>query len=427
MKKRTIVLFLMTVLCVIFIGCRSNSGDSEPVSDFEPVPDVEAIPDAEPVQLKLVEKVSTDNMFALNLFRTACQFSDPEENVFISPLSVSMALSMVLNGAEKNTKDEMLAVLCSENYSMEDINEYNRSLRTALMKIDPSTEFSIANSIWYRQDLSVEKSFIDVNRNNYDAEVNKIDFSSPSAANQINSWCAQKTNYKITKIVDRIDNKEKMYLINAIYFKGIWKSEFDESSTDEKDFHLSNGEIQKVDMMYQSGRFNYTRDKNAAYLELPYGNKAFSMIVILPHEGKTEKEITAQLNALHWNNIMGQLSVEKVNLWLPRFKTECKYALQKEILPNVGMKIPFSNLADFSGISDTSLKISAVIQKTYVEVNEKGTEAAAVTAVSMSNRDSGNKWEPSINFIVDKPFLFVICEKSTGVILFIGRINRVMN
>jgi serpin B len=413
MKTKSITLFLMTALCIMFAACQSGSDDESGYDEQ---------PEAKPVLLELTEKVSTDNTFALDLFRTTCRFAPPAENVFISPLSVSMALNMTVNGAEGTTRDEMLTALRARGYSMDDINEYSRSLRTALLEVDPSTEFSIANSIWYRQGFPVEAPFLDVNRENYAAEINEIDFASPAAVTQINGWCAQKTKDKITEIVDEISGDAMMYLINAVYFKGIWVSKFDKKETEKEDFHLSDGTTRKVDMMRQRASFNYAEDENAAYLELPYGNRAFSMIVILPHGDKTVDDVTAQLDSERWNDRMGGLAGREVNLYLPRFKAELEYKLEKNVLPEMGMTVPFSNFANFSGMSAVSLQISEVIHKTYVDVNEEGTEAAAVTSVGMMT--SAGPSSP-LNFMVDRPFLFVIRERSTGVILFTGRMEKV--
>jgi serpin B len=410
MKAETF--FLMAALCVSLAACQSNSDDEPQNGELSP---------AESIRLALAEKVETDNTFALDLFRTTCQYAEPAENVFISPLSVSMALNMTVNGAQGTTKDEMLTALRAQGYSMNDVNEYSRSLRTALVKVDPSTEMAIANSIWYREGFPVKAPFIDVNRTNYDAEVREIDFSSPDALTQINGWCARQTKDKIPEIIDKIAPDVVMYLINAVYFKGIWVYQFDKKDTKEENFYLPDGTTSKVNMMHQQAALNYTTDKNAAYLELPYGNRAFSMIVILPQGNKTPDEVAAQLDSERWNNRMEELSGREINLRLPRFKAECKYFMEKNILPDMGMTTPFTPLADFGGISDWATYISAVIHKTYVDVDEEGTEAAAVTAVEMMFTSV----DPSapLPFTVNKPFLFAIRERSTGVILFMGKME----
>jgi serpin B len=328
---------------------------------------------------------------------------------------------MTVNGAQGTTKDEMLTALRAQGYSMADINEYSRSLRTALVEIDPSTELAIANSIWYRVGFPVKTPFIDVNQTNYNAEVREIDFSSPDAVTQINGWCARNTKDKIPEIIEEIGPDVVMYLINAVYFKGIWVYQFDKKDTKEENFYLPDGTTGKVNMMHQQTTLNYTVDENAAYLELPYGNRAFSMIVILPNGDKTPDDVATQLDSERWNNRIEELSGREIDLRLPRFKAECKYLMQKNILPDMGMITPFAPWADFGGISDIETYISAVIHKTYVDVDEEGTEAAAVTAVEMVEYAS-NSAAP-LPFTVNKPFLFAIRERSTGVILFMGKME----
>jgi serpin B len=307
---------------------------------------------------------------------------------------------------------------------MDDVNEYSRSLRTALMDVDPSTELAIANSIWYREGLPVKTPFIDVNQTNYDAEVREINFSSPDALTQINGWCARQTKDKIPEILEKISGDVMMYLINAVYFKGVWVYQFDKEETKEEDFYLPDGTTRKVDMMHQQASLNYTADENAKYLELPYGNQAFSMIFILQHDGKTTDDVAAQLESETRNDRMKSLGGLEVNLRLPRFKAECKYLLEENILPAMEMITPFDPYsADFGGISDQRLYISSVIHKTYADVNEEGTEAAAVTAVEVGFTSSGPGMSSPMPFTVNKPFLFAIRERSTGIILFMGRME----
>ncbi len=382
------------------------------------------LPDAEPINLRLAEKVGTDNSFALDLFRTTNNSTD-EENVFVSPLSVSMALSMTLNGAKGATLEEMMHALRANNYSLDDINEYNKDLREALIKVDKSTSLTIANSIWYRNDVSVKNDFISVNKNNYNAEIKALDFGSSDAVKQINNWCAKQTNDKIQEIIEEIPEEALMYLINAVYFKGIWVSQFDKNKTTKDDFYTKNNtSTGKVNMMHQIGGFDYYSDEYGRYLKLPYGNNAFSMIVMLPNDNKTVDDFISNLDNERWNNAINYMSGKEINLSLPRFKTECKYEMQKVILPEMGMKTPFSFWADFSGMfENTSACISSVIHKTFVEVNEEGTEAAAVTSVEMIYT---SVQEPVIiDYTVNKPFAFAIHENSTGVILFIGKIGKI--
>ena len=379
---------------------------------------------AERIVLEIQEKVSSDNIFAFDLFKTTYAQTE-ESNLFVSPLSVNMALSMTMNGAKDATLDEMKETLRANDYSLDEINKYNKSLREALLAVDKSTTLSIANSIWYHNAYKFKDEFISANKDNYDAEIKAINFESPNAVKQINDWVSDKTNKKIPEIIKELTPESVAYLVNAIYFKGIWREKFDKNRTKDEDFYSEDGVSQgKVKMMSQTFDFLYSEDENCGYLMLPYGNWAFSMIVMLPHEGKTIDNVVSNLNSESWNDAMN-MDIYEVNLRLPRFKTECSYNMHETILPEMGMVTPFTDNADFSGMTeDKQIKISKVIHKTYVEVNEEGTEAAAVTAVEMGPTSAGPPGS-MIDYVVNKPFAFAIRENSTGVILFIGKIGSV--
>jgi len=409
MKHFVYFLFLASLLSLI--ACSSdNDGD----------PDV--LPPAKPIVIKseFNNKLQNGNQFAFDLFKATYKFED-KENIFISPLSVDMALSMTWNGAEGETKKEMQTALRNEGYTSENINEYNQFLREALTGVDPTTRIAIANSIWSRQEFNVQKNFIDVNKLYYNAEVQSVDFSSPETLTKINNWCANNTNNKIPEIIEEIPNEAMMFLINAIYFKGIWASQFDKKDTSDGQFKAGDGQVQNVKMMSQKSDLPYTEDLNCRYLEMPYGNGAFSMVVVLPQDGKNINDVTHALTNTTWKDAMDRLSECRVNLRLPRFKIECSYRMEQNILPEMGMKQPFqAGVANFSGINpNIDLYISNVIHKTYVEVNEEGTEAAAVTSVGIYTTSTPRP----VDFIVDQPFVFAIREKSTGAILFIGKIG----
>ena len=267
-------------------------------------------------------------------------------------------------------------------------------------------------------------AFIEANRTYYDAEVQAINFSAPSATATINGWCAQKTNNKIKEIVKQVDPTTFMYLINAVYFKGAWTIRFEKKNTRSGDFRRADGSTQQVQMMYLRDTFHYASGDVCDYLEMDYGNHAFSMVIMLPKDGKTTRDVIATMDGKKWADAMQSLTLKEIPVFLPRFKAECEYPMHKYILPDMGMKIPFNPmLADLSGIADIGafgrLFISSVIHKTFVQVDEEGTEAAGITLVGIENSVK------SSFFIVDRPFLFVIREKSTGVILFIGEIGEI--
>ena len=432
MKKLFLYAGLLSLL--LAAGCTSSGNDPIPepkpapkpeqgTVDPKPSPHPRELPLAKPIVLKRAEKIATDNTFTFDLLRAVRKHADGA-NVFISPLSVSMALNMTLNGAAGATADEMRTALREAGYTTADINAYSRELREALMKVDPSTQIGIANSIWYRQGATIKVPFIEANRTYYDAEVEALDFTSPTAVSTINGWCARKTNNRIKKILEEIPSNAFMYLINAVYFKGTWTTRFEKKHTFSTDFHRADGSTQKVQMMNLKDTFRCASSDVCDYLEMDYGNHAFSMVVMLPKDGKTTRDVIAAMDGKKWAEAMQSLTLEEIHVFLPRFKAECEYKMHKQILPEMGMKLPFNpELADLSGIADISafgrLFISSVIHKTFVQVDEEGTEASGVTNVGVMPTGE------SSFFIVDRPFLFVIREKSTGVILFIGEIGEI--
>jgi len=304
--------------------------------------------------------------------------------------------------------------------SVDEINEYYQIMQNSLTTVDRSTKLNIANSIWYKDGYPIYPAFLDINRKYFDAEVSALDFANPKSLDIINNWCSDKTNGLIKNPLDKIPADAIMYLINAIYFKGIWSSEFKKKDTSERDFTTANGASHKVDMMQQEQIFNYFEDEDAQYLDMPYGNKAFSMAVILPKQGNTIDDYLKSFDLESWSEIMQNLSPREIKVYFPKFKVKSKLEL-KNILATMGMPQAFTPQADFSRMSEIDLMISRIIHSTYCDVNEKGTEAAAVTIVEMI--ETAMPQNPVFN--VNRPFVFIIREKSTGVILFMGKMGSV--
>jgi len=367
------------------------------------------------------KRVTQDNEFAFDLLKKTITASG-ETNVFVSPLSVSIALGMTWNGAIGTTKTEMEAALKMNGMSATDINDYYRIMLSTLPSIDPTTKLSIANSLWYRTGLEVKPDFLKVNSDYFNAYIKQMDFSQAWAKDTINNWCAKKTNNLIKNPLDKISPDAVMYLVNAIYFKGIWRKHFETKNTQEANFTNELGNQVKVNMMYQKDTFNFVQDDNAQYLDMPYGNNAFCMTVILPNDGKTIDNVLNYLTTDSWNNTIKYSQTKVVEVYFPRFKTQNKFLLN-DPLKNMGMNLAFTDNADFTNIANAPLKITRVLHDTYVEVTEEGTEAAAVTIVEVGITSVLNA--PLPVFRVNKPFLFVIREKSTGVILFIGKMGNV--
>ena len=410
MKTHKFLIVLILFSPVIF-SCQKNNNNIEPG----------------PKEIILSKKgkllVEADNLFGLKLFKEVLKAEEPDNNVMISPLSVSLALAMTYNGADGTTKEAMEKTLELSGLTVEEINENYKNLIDALVSVDPKILMSIANSIWYKRTFDVEQDFISTNQDYFNAEVTPLDFFSPDAVNTINNWVADKTKDKITEILDYIPADAVMYLINAIYFKGIWKYEFDESNTEDATFYLRDGTTKDVSTMVQEASFNYLSNDIVQAVEMPYGAGNYSMIILLPQNGKTLDDIIEQLNSETWNNWLGEFYMaEKVQIHLPKFKFEYKNKLNDELV-NLDMGIAFDPFnADFSKINKLrQLFISRVLHKTFVEVNEEGTEAAAVTLVEICETSAGGG-ETYIPFYVNKPFIFAIKEKYTNTIAFIGKV-----
>ena len=368
------------------------------------------------------EIIQADNDFGISLFKEVVASDNEAGNIFISPTSVALALAMTYNGANGDTKVAMENTLKKNGFTLDEINQSYKSLIGALISVDPKVLLEIANSIWYRQGFSVLPDFITANSIYYNAEVNSIDFNDPSAKDVINGWVKENTHGKIAEIIDQIPQEAVMYLINAIYFKGIWYSEFDKEKTTDGPFTTGEELKVMVPMMQQQDTFRYAHYDKLACVELPYGQGNYTMIILLPDMGIDLQEIITSLTPESWNSMINSLSNQDVVIHLPKFKFEYKNTLNDE-LTSMGMGIAFSDAADFSRISETGwLKISKVLHKTFIEVNEEGTEAAAVTAVEIGYTSIGGE-TPPVFFAVDRPFIFAIREKDTGSIVFIGSVK----
>ncbi len=401
---------MINFMLILIIGIISWHCSKDPVSSANR--DVR--------ELTSVEKtlVESDNSFGLKTFREIIK-NEKDKNVFISPLSISMALGMTLNGANGETKQAMHNTLELIGLSDQQINESYKSLIELLVGLDPKVKFQIANSIWYRNGYTFEQEFLDVNKEYFNAEVSGLDFGSPQAKNIINAWVEENSNGKIKEIVDQIDPLTVMFLINAIYFKGTWTYEFDKNKTQDDFFNLPDGSQVQCRMMVQSGEFSYYVNDDFQAIDLPYGDELFSMTIILPNEQSDIDALIEILTAENWNVWISNFSKIEGDLYFPKFKLEYEIKLN-DVLKSLGMEIAFNpDLADFTSMyKNGGIYIDKVKHKSFVEVNEEGTEAAAVTSVGMKLTSVGS----GFTMRVDRPFIFAIRENHSGTILFIGKI-----
>jgi len=398
---------IILVLLLTIGGCSNN---------LAPVPEPQDIV----MTQKSIELVKADNAFTFNLFKALP--GSQGKNVMVSPLSISLALSMALNGADGTTKTDMINTLGLNDLNIDEINQVYADLVTALKKADPNVVMNIANSIWIRKGYPVLEPFIVTNQKYFDARVESLDFNT-TALNTINNWVNEKTNAKIPRILDEISAEEIMFLINAIYFNGKWQVQFEKSQTQDGLFMLRTGATVNVPLMKIKEKFGYSEQSGYEALKMPYGRGKFGMFVLLPDAGKTPDQVMAQMTPAIWENLKTSLAVTtKVDVWMPRFEFTWESDLN-EILSSLGMSVAFSeSQANFSKINpDDHLFITKVKHKTFVKVNEEGTEAAAVTSVGIGVTSAGPNGP---EFHVTRPFLFFITEEDTGAILFAGKVEN---
>ena len=362
--------------------------------------------------------------FGIKLFKKLTE-KDKTENIFISPLSIAMALEMVYNGANGETKQAMANTLELQGLSLQEINKFNYILKNQLEKRRTKIELDISNSLWIRKGEPLVPDFVENNKEFYDAEVNSINFASPEAVPTINRWVFEKTKGKIKNIIGHLDPLYTVLVVaNAIYFKGVWEAKFDKSLTKNKVFYIDGGKKTKIQMMSQKGKYLYYENEDFQAVSIPYYGREISMYIFLPAKNSGLQQLCQKLDYKTLEKWMHNFFSRDGEIAIPRFKTE----YGKELVPvlsSLGMKVAFEN-ADFSGIRKTGgLFISNVIHKAFLDVNEEGTEAAASTVVVVKKEISlPTKKQKPFRFVADRPFLCLIRDNSTGVILFLGSFSN---
>ncbi|MGQ7868313.1 serpin family protein [Sunxiuqinia sp. sy24] len=408
--KALILLAGLSLFTPLLHSCSNSPVDEGKVNDIQ-------------LDLKSQQLVEADNALGLELFSQVNAELKEDENLMISPLSISLALAMVYNGAEEDTKAQMERVLHKTGFSAEQINQAYKLLVDALGSHDPKVELSIANAIFHRDDFNVKSDFISTNQSYYAAEVEALDFKNPDAAlSRVNGWVKDQTRNKIEKIIEEVSSNDVMYLINAIYFNGQWTYRFDKDKTADRVFYTEKGnELQVPSMMLEKTSLNYTETEQFQLLELPYGSEKYSMLIFLPHENYSTHDVIGDLNQAKLNNWLENLHQRNLKVYLPKLE----FAYESSLVDNLkalGMNDAFdASRSNFSGISNRSdLFLSEVKHKSFIKLDEKGTEAAAVTGVTVAVTSIG----PEPVFDVNRPFVFAIREKDTNAFLFMGKVNN---
>jgi len=337
-----------------------------------------------------------------------------KDNVLISPLSISTALSMTLNGAQGETQREMREALGLAKLTSAQINDASRTMGQLLVNADPAVKLRIANSIWAKQDAAFKDPFLKMNEDAYGARVERLDFADRKSVETINNWVKIATEGKIESIIDSIKPEDRMFLINAVYFRGTWAEPFKKDLTTDADFTKPDGEKTKVAMMQVQDSFGYVEDKSMRAVALPYGNGRMEMLVMLPKIA--DKDFA---KAMSGTPLPRNLPKQELIVKMPKFRVEESYDLE-EALAKLGMKLAFTEKADLSAISQEKLFIASVKHKTFMEVDEEGTEAAAATSVGVAA--TSMPAEPK-QFVVDRPFYLALRERETGIVLFLGYVG----
>jgi len=360
--------------------------------------------------------------FGFRLLRTLVKRGGGE-NVIISPLSVSLALAIAYNGAAGDTKTAMAQTLAVPPGSDDDFNRANHDLIRIIEKADPSVQMEIANALWAQSGFTINPEFLKLSRDSYGAPVESLDFEKEpqDAANTINAWVNKSTHGKIPTIIKRGDPATRLMITDAVYFKGRWTTPFDKKATEMRAFHLRNGGSVKAPMMVQRGNYPYFETDDFQAIRLSYGNKRFAMYVFLTRKNAGLSDFLASLDQPHWTEWTAKLSNRKGRIILPRLESSWGMSLNNA-LKAMGMATAFApDRAEFSRIHPVppQLFIKDVEHKTYVKVDEEGTEAAAVTSIGIAAA-AVMKAPPPFEMIVDHPYFCAIAEQQSGALLFAG-------
>lgn len=408
MKKLLITIFILSFL--LFSGCwdvlNLDLNDNNNMLKYT----IDNIPE---------NIIDANNNFSLELFKTI-NTNEGDSNIFISPVSVSFALGMTMNGADRNTYEEMKNTLDFADLDIEKINKSYLTLIDELYNVSEGVEFNLANSIWYSDKFSLQNEFKNLNENYFKAKMEGLDFNDvENSLDIMNSWVEEQTQGKIKNLINRIYPNDCMFLINAIYFNASWKYQFDETETEESQFYIDNENAVNCDMMNIKSKFHFVKTNDYHALELPYANENYSMLMLMPRS----KNIDDFLNSINRDTIakiQNKFEYDSINISIPKLELEYEINLN-DILIEMGIEEAFdSRSANFSKMFNelqSSIWIDRVKQKSFLKVNEEGTEAAAATVVVMTLGISDEKF---MNFNI--PYLFFIIEKQSNTILFCGKV-----
>ncbi len=406
---------LRGIALVVFALAGGCNGPFGPSSDDAPPAQITELP--RNLTSGELASIHASNRFGFELLREVAD-DDRTGNLFLSPLSASMALGMTLNGADGATFDAMRAALRLDELPESEINASYEGLLDLLSELDPHVELAVGNAVWHRADMTVREAFRERVERHFGARVEELDFSDPDAVGIMNAWSRDVTRGRIDEIIDSpIPGNIVAFVMNAVYFKAGWTEPFDPERTRLEPFHRPDGSNAPVEFMVRDDTVSYYRGEDYDAVDLLYAGGAFSMTVVVPREGETDLAgLIEGLDLEGWNEMVSGLRTNRVQLWLPRFELEWEGILN-DPLKALGMGVAFQPGADFSRMFESgSPWIDEVKQKSFIRVDEEGTEAAAVTSVAMAT-------SLPRQLRADRPFLFALRERYSGTILFLGSLS----
>ncbi|MCF3107434.1 serpin family protein [Niabella sp. CC-SYL272] len=355
--------------------------------------------------------------FSFSFFKELQKKQPSGSNIFISPLSLHMAMSMVANGATGETRDEILDALQAKDLSADSLNAACFTLLEELPKADPAVTLGLANVVFYKNSFPVEASFLKTLNDYYKAGAAGLSFQ-PSDLPVINKWASDHTNGKITKVLDQLDPDLVLLLMNALYFKGDWRVKFDKSQTRPETFTKADGSTMQVNMMHRTDTIRYAAATDFDAIQKPYGNGQFTLTVLLPKTNAVA-DLFNQMDAQKWDALQHSFYTTKLEIGIPSFKLKQEFTLN-QTLEAMGIKKAFGSGASFDALSKAAVQINLVKQNTFAALDEEGTEAAAVTTVGINVTSAG----PPSRFICNRPFGIIISEHTSKSILFMGAISQ---
>lgn len=424
MRSNLLIKAAIAACSVVLLSCSSSEEEQEGTEKKF----VNLVAERQSVQLTPEQRVfvKDNNKFSMNFLKTVNEGNQSGNSFVFSPLSITYVLGMVNDGSTGTTEKELEETLGFHSGGIKAVNEYCKNLIENLPKADKNVTLDIANAIFLNKRYSLKEQFRQDMKRYYDAQAEALDFGSPETLKHINGWCKERTNGMIPSIIENVDEKMVSYLLNAIYFKADWAAKFDPKNTRNETFTTERGG-KEMPMMHQDVYISYLKNDTFSAVRIPYGNQMWSMTVMLPEEGKTTDDVINLLAQNDWNEFDNSLyQPYEVNLSLPRFETSSSTDDMAggliSLLKKMGIRKVFDKEnMEIVNIANTPLYIGMMRQKAAIKVNEKGSEAAAVTVAGMLN--TAVEEFPKADFHANRPFVYVIGEASSGVILFVGKFN----